>query len=257
MEHITRLILKNCHQLLTCDVDRHDVLGVLYDCSVLIEDGVVKEIADYDFLGVYACRVLVPGVSEIYPVEELTHYNNNVGNRLRERILSLPKAPVSEHFQQVLAWLDDSSLDDAERLSQVLGLSVEDTNPWHYVRLGELRAYCYLALSDWDNALDAVEWTLTFVGQAMPAKRQRFFACLKEQLIIQLNPELQFAHYADIHRQVFGEATYQAALAHLQGEAFLYDLTAEDADLSGFANHQRWLSRYRVWQQVKGGLKGG
>ncbi len=50
MEHITRLILKNCHQLLTCDVDRHDVLGVLYDCSVLIEDGVVKEIADYDFL---------------------------------------------------------------------------------------------------------------------------------------------------------------------------------------------------------------
>ncbi len=56
----------------------------------------------------------------------------------------------------------------------------------------------------------------------------------------------------DLNRQVFGETTYQAALAHIQGTAFLYDLTAEDADLSGFANHQRWLPRYRVWQRVTG-----
>ena len=51
-------------------------------------------IADYAHLGTYACRVLVPGYSEIYPVYELTWVNNNRGMALRAMI------------QQ---WLSDSS----------------------------------------------------------------------------------------------------------------------------------------------------
>ncbi len=40
-------------------------------------------IADFEHLGVYSCRIFVPGMSEIYPVEELEWQNNTVGNQVR------------------------------------------------------------------------------------------------------------------------------------------------------------------------------
>jgi hypothetical protein len=47
-------------------------------------------IADFQHLGVYACRILVPGMSEIYPLDDLEWENNSVGNAIREAILHLP-----------------------------------------------------------------------------------------------------------------------------------------------------------------------
>jgi ribosomal protein S12 methylthiotransferase accessory factor len=43
-------------------------------------------IADYEHLGVYACRILVPGMSDIYPAEDLWLANNSMGSHLRETI---------------------------------------------------------------------------------------------------------------------------------------------------------------------------
>lgn len=47
-------------------------------------------IMDYDHLGVYACRILVPGLSDIYPAEDLQLANNIMGVHWRDTILSLP-----------------------------------------------------------------------------------------------------------------------------------------------------------------------
>jgi len=48
-------------------------------------------IADYEHLGVYACRILVPGMSDIYPVEDLWLANNSMGAHLRDTLLALPE----------------------------------------------------------------------------------------------------------------------------------------------------------------------
>ena len=37
-------------------------------------------IADYEHLGVYACRIIVPGMSDIYPAEDLWLANNSMGS---------------------------------------------------------------------------------------------------------------------------------------------------------------------------------
>lgn len=208
-------------------------------------------IADYEYLGVYACRVLVPSVSEIYPVEELVNYNNNIGNTVREMILQLPEKANYETCDAIRDWLNDSGLDDSERLCQVLGLSVEAENPWQRVRLGELRAYLYLVMKDWEGALDAAEWVMTFSSGSMPRECERFFACLHEQLLINLDPSRETKNYESIHRQVFGDGVYDNVQAHLRGNATMNGLPAVDLSLAGFANHQQWLSRYRVWQAVK------
>lgn len=219
--------------------------------DLLHQLGAEVYVADYDYLGVYACRVLVPGYSEIYPVEELTQYNNNIGNSVRESILQLPDRADAAVCERILQWLDDSGLDDSERLSQVLGLSIEADNPWHSVRLGELRCYACLGTGDFDGALEMVEWLTTFASNTLPDDRRRFFACLHTLLQIQADDTRHAESYADIHRQLFGNGIYDAAIAHLKGQANGYGLPSEDLSLSGFANHQRWLARYRVWQGVK------
>ncbi len=53
-------------------------------------------IADYEHLGVYACRIIVPGMSDIYPAENLWLANNSMGSHLRETILSLPGQRVGK-----------------------------------------------------------------------------------------------------------------------------------------------------------------
>ncbi|PID62715.1 MAG: 30S ribosomal protein S12 methylthiotransferase accessory protein YcaO [Gammaproteobacteria bacterium] len=211
-------------------------------------------IADYNYLGVYACRILVPSVSEIYPVEELTQYNNNVGNAVREAILQLPATPNQKlngsSVQAIQDWLDNSGLDDSERLCQVLGLAAEADNPWHGVRLGELRLFLALKLGQAEEALAALDWLKHFEHGAMPVERQRFFACLQAQLLLQMDEERHAEDYG-ILRQVFGDDIYRAGQAHLAGTACCFGLPAVDLSLKGFSQHQRWLSRYRVWQAAK------
>ncbi len=46
-------------------------------------------IADFEEQGAYSCRILVPGMSEIYPVEDLEWENNSVGNQIRPALVRL------------------------------------------------------------------------------------------------------------------------------------------------------------------------
>ncbi|XNM56059.1 YcaO-like family protein [Escherichia coli] len=43
-------------------------------------------IADYEHLGVDACRIIVPGMSDIYPAGDLWLANNSMGSHSRETI---------------------------------------------------------------------------------------------------------------------------------------------------------------------------
>ncbi len=221
-------------------------------CDLLHNLGVDIYIADYDYLGVYACRAVVPSISEIYPIEELTQYNNNIGNSIRDTILQTSQLTNNIHaITDILKWLDNSGLDDSERLAQVLGLAIEEDNAWHSVRLGEIRCYCYLALQDFDNALDMCEWILTFSIDTMPIQKQKFFRCLKEQLTIVLDDDTISENYCDIYSQLFGKDTYSSVINHINGTETFYNLPAIDHDMKNIKNHTRWLERYRVWQNVK------
>ena len=57
--------------------------------GILAEMGKEVYMAVYDQLGATACRILVPGYSEIYPVEDLVWDNTNKALLFREDILNL------------------------------------------------------------------------------------------------------------------------------------------------------------------------
>ncbi|MFC7517895.1 hypothetical protein ACFQUU_23070 [Herbaspirillum sp. GCM10030257] len=52
--------------------------------------------ADFSEQGAYSCRILVPGMSEIYPVEYLEWDNNKVGNGIRPALLRLSELSGEE-----------------------------------------------------------------------------------------------------------------------------------------------------------------
>ncbi len=64
MKQSNRLILKDCHQLLTCQQIENDKLGVLYGSSVLIEAGTIKKIASYDALAEMAADCIIVDCSD-------------------------------------------------------------------------------------------------------------------------------------------------------------------------------------------------
>jgi ribosomal protein S12 methylthiotransferase accessory factor len=52
------------------------------------KDGFDIYVADFTHLGVYGCRILVPGMSEIYPIDDLDFENNSIANDFREAVLN-------------------------------------------------------------------------------------------------------------------------------------------------------------------------
>lgn len=65
----------------------HEEVNTLF--GILSDLGKEAYVAVYDELGAPACRILVPGYSEVYPVEDLIWDNTNVALQFREDILNL------------------------------------------------------------------------------------------------------------------------------------------------------------------------
>lgn len=210
-------------------------------------------IADYQHLGVYACRVIVAGVSEIYPVEELTQYNNNVAIAMRQTLMQLPAMQPrdADRWAQFLDWLDDSGLDDSELVRQVFGFAPDKLSAWATLRLGELRCFLLLALNQYEEALDMAEWVVTFGTSTMGQQRQRFFACLIEQLQLALDEFRSADDYAWVHKALYGETVYQAVREHINGRAHFYDLPAIDDNYAIFSTHSQLLAAYNKLQTAK------
>ena len=110
-------------------------------------------IMDYQHLGVYACRILAVGMSEIYPPEDLLIANNNMAIHLRELILSLPHQKRSDkQLLDIIELFDDEGLDDFARVRELLGIATGRDNAWLTLRIGELKAMLALAAQDLPQA---------------------------------------------------------------------------------------------------------
>lgn len=148
-------------------------------------------IADYRHLDVYACRILIPGMSDIYPVDELVWENNNEGALFREALLSL-KQGDRDSWQELLIALEEGGFNDHAPVAQFIGLAPDLGTLWASVRLGEIKLMLCLALED-EQALEWVDWCLS-LGQGDEAQ-QRFYRCLRALLDIKWHSERDYDDY--------------------------------------------------------------
>ncbi|GAB7271335.1 MULTISPECIES: 30S ribosomal protein S12 methylthiotransferase accessory factor YcaO [Dickeya] len=209
-------------------------------------------IADYEHLAVYACRILVPGMSDIYPAEDLLLANNSMGAHLRETLLSLPDSQwEKEDYLALLQQLDDEGLDDFTRVRELLGIATGKDNGWFTLRIGELKSMLALAGGDLDQALSWAEWSLDFNQSVFSAARGNYYRCLQTLLQLALEPERDPAQYYDAFVRMYGQDAVDAASAAIAGEQCFYGLFTVDADLKALPAHQSLLAAYEKLQRAK------
>ncbi|MFA5529083.1 MAG: 30S ribosomal protein S12 methylthiotransferase accessory factor YcaO [Thiohalomonadaceae bacterium] len=199
-------------------------------------DGFDVYVADYTDLGMPACRILVPGMSEIYPVEDLHWENNSVGNALREPLLRLPELN-EEACAGLLGQLDALGLDDARPVAPLIGLAADPGSAWAELRVGELKTLLALAVGDDEAVGEGCEWIRQF-GQLSPARR-RVYDCLGSlrQLV---DPE----SYESALVQLYGSDTLALAKALLAGELRFPGLHAPGPGLAHCDLHLSLLAAY-------------
>ncbi|MBP2851660.1 30S ribosomal protein S12 methylthiotransferase accessory factor YcaO [Dickeya oryzae] len=209
-------------------------------------------IADYEHLSVYACRILVPGMSDIYPAEDLLLANNSMGAHLRETLLSLPDSQwEKEDYLALLQQLDDEGLDDFTRVRELLGIATGKDNGWFTLRIGELKSMLALAGGDLEQALSWAEWSLDFNQSVFSAARGNYYRCLQTLLQLALEPERDPAQYYDAFVRMYSQDAVDAASAAIAGEQCFYGLFTVDADLKALPAHQSLLAAYEKLQRAK------
>lgn len=209
-------------------------------------------IMDYNHLGVYACRIIVPGMSDIYPADDLIYANSNMGMDWREILLDLPHFHHDqETYQELLDELDEQGIDDATRVREFIGIVAPKASGWTTLRIGELKSMLYLALGDLEMALDWANWTYNMNSSVFTAERANYYRCLINSLELFMDSQRDPQQYRMVFEKMYGKDAVSFAWSAIQGGNPFYNLPASDETLANFSEHQKLLAAYAKLQKAK------
>jgi ribosomal protein S12 methylthiotransferase accessory factor len=209
-----------------------------------ILDGMGKQVymAVYEHLGAKACRILVPGYSEIYPIEDLIWDNTNKALFFREDILNLHRLD-GDALGDLLQRLEESELDDYTDIRTLIGIEFDENTVWGQLTILELKVLIQLVLERFDDAKELVEMFLQYNANTLD--RVLFFQALNVVLEVQLDSDLDMADYEVNFRRMFGDARMDAALGSVDGSVRFHGLTPTSMKLEGLDRHLRLIDSYK------------
>ena len=205
-------------------------------CNCVKDEGKDIYVADFTEQGAYSCRILVPGMSEIYPVEDLEWENNSVGNQIRPAVVKLP-ALSDDESRTLLAELQTLNLNDDRPLWEILGLAIPLGTVWKELRVGELKTLLALAVGDEEATREGCDWIRHY--QQMNPARRRVYRCIES--LMNLEGVDNYRRALDL---LYGVETVRQAQALLDRSERFFGLHTLGADLEGSAMHQSLLAAY-------------
>ena len=136
--------------------------------DIIKAEGFQPYCAEYLHCGMYTCRIIVPGMSEIYPVSDLVWNNPITGASLRTHLLNLPKMSVKE-LREFYTILEDLQFNEDQLISDAIGVLFSEETAWHTLRIGELKALITLAAGHPEEAYTWCGWSINF-GHLTPER---------------------------------------------------------------------------------------
>lgn len=210
--------------------------------GILADLGKEAYMAVHDQLGAIACRILVPGYSEVYPVEDLIWDNTNKALRFRADILNLHRLD-DDALEALLERLEESELDDYTDIITLIGIEFDENTVWGQLTIVELKLLIHLALQQFDEAKECVEALLQYNENTV--ERVLFYRALDVVLEVVLDDELELDDYVANFRRMFGNARMDAVLGSVDGSVRFHGLTPTSMKLEGLDRHQRLIDSYR------------
>ncbi|RAR61577.1 ribosomal protein S12 methylthiotransferase accessory factor [Onishia taeanensis] len=210
--------------------------------GMLEELGKEVYVAVFEDLGAPVCRILVPGYSEVYPVEDLVWDNTNKALLFREDILNIHSLD-DDQLAGLLERLEETQIDDHEDIITLIGIEFDENTVWGQLTILELKLLINLALGQLEDALDRVQMFLQFNDNTV--ERGLFFQALNAVLEIALDDELELEDYLHNFSRMFGENTIGAVVDSINGDERFHGLTPTNMQLEGLEKHQRLIESYK------------
>ena len=219
-----------------------------YLMGILRDLGKEVYIADYEDLGANACRILVPGYSEIYPVEDLVWDNTNKALVFRSDILNIHSLD-DKALLCLLEKLEESELDEYTPIPGLIGVAFDENSPWGKCTTSELKGLICLALGKHE---EAKEWVGLFLqyNDNVPARR-RFYQVLDIVLDITLREDLELQNYIPNLARMYGEEILGNAISSVSGKIRFFGLTPTNMKLDGIDKHLKLIESYEKLQVAR------
>jgi len=210
--------------------------------TILEDMGHEVYMAVYQHLGATACRILVPGYSEIYLVEDLVWDNTNKALLYREDILNLHRLD-DEQLEALVERLEEADEDDYTEIKTLIGIEFDENTEWGQLTILELKLLIYVALQQFEEAKDLVEQFLQFNTNTV--ERGLFYQCMNVVLEVMLDDDMELEDYEHNFRRMFGDARMDAVLGSIERTVRFYGLTETNMQLEGLDRHLRLIDSYK------------
>ncbi|MBI1890412.1 MAG: OsmC domain/YcaO domain-containing protein [Burkholderiales bacterium] len=218
------------------------LLGILKDMG--------KEVymAVHDQLGAIACRILVPGYSEVYPVEDLIWDNTNKALLFRADILNLHRLDDAS-LEALLERLENNELDEYSDIATLIGIEFDENTEWGQLTVLELKLLIHLALQQFEAAHELVGAFLQYNDNTV--ERGLFYQALNVVLEVQLDDDLELDDYEANFRRMYGDARMDAVLGSVDGSVRFFGLTPTSMKLEGLDRHRRLIDSYKKMHMAR------
>jgi ribosomal protein S12 methylthiotransferase accessory factor len=240
------------HEFVAWDFSGHGDNSNTQEADTLfgILEAMGKEVytAVYDQLGAIACRILVPGYSEVYPIEDLIWDNTNKALLFREDILNVHRLDDTR-LADLLERLEHNELDDYSDIATLIGIEFDENTEWGQLTVLELKLLIHLALKQFEEAHELVGAFLQYNDNTV--ERGLFYQALNVVLEVTLDPDLAIADYAVNFRRMFGDARMDAVMGSMDGTVRFFGLTPTSMKLEGLDRHHRLIDSYKKLHQAR------
>ena len=217
--------------------------------GILAEMGKEVYVAEYSQLGATACRILVPGYSEVYPVEDLIWDNTNKALLFRADILNLHRLDDAR-LEDLLDRLENSELDEYGDIATLIGIEFDENTVWGQLTTLELKLLIQLVLQQFEEAKELVETFLQYNDNTV--ERKLFYQALNVVLEVELDDGLELDDYVANFRRMFGDERMDAVLGSVDGSVRFHGLTPTSMKLEGLERHQRLIDSFKKLHAARG-----
>ena len=173
-----------------------------FDFLLKIAKDMEKEIfiREYDYLGFYSCQILIPSISEVYPMEDLIYNNKNSGKKIRDMVLNFRECEAEEILDLI------EGLDESLDMGKYIGVIFKEN-----FTMAEFKAQIYLLLGENEQALELLQNSENKLGHVVA------------ELIRMDEYGENFREYKEALFNVFTQERVEKARGILAGEEFFID----------------------------------
>ncbi len=168
------------------------------------EEFMGKEIylREYNYLGFYSCQMLVPSISEVYPMDDLVYNNRNVGKFIRKMVLDFEQFDPEVILELILP------LEDSLNVEKYIGVIFENN-----FTMGEFKAQMHLLAGNFDEALELLEYGTHKMGHIVA------------EIIRMRQQEEEWSEYEEGLCAIFTRENVKRALNIIDLKAYFIDVT--------------------------------